>query len=73
MSTILGVLMIVAILSIPFFLARLMDRLTGKHRRMHRNKEVMKSRRGSGAAEEARHDVHRKTQSDFHSPGGPGD
>ncbi|SDJ35588.1 hypothetical protein [Salimicrobium halophilum] len=73
MSTILGVLMIVAILSIPFFLARLMDRLTGKHRRMHRNKEITNSRRGSGAAQEARNDAHRKTQGDLHSPGGPGD
>lgn len=73
MSTIFGILVVVAILSIPFFLARLIDRLTGKHRRMHRNKESASQPRGSGAAQEARNDAHRKTQNDFHSPGGPGD
>lgn len=73
MSTILGVLMIVAILSIPFFLARLMDRLTGKHRRMDRNKDNTKRRRGSKAAREAKDDAHREAGSNFHSPGGPGD
>ncbi|WP_347861985.1 hypothetical protein U0355_01910 [Salimicrobium sp. PL1-032A] len=73
MSTFLGILMILAVLSIPFLLARLMDRLTGKHGRMNRNKESTKSRRGSKAAQEARNDAHRKTHGDMHSPGGPGD
>ncbi|SDX86714.1 hypothetical protein [Salimicrobium album] len=73
MSTLFGVLIIVAFLSLPFFVARLVDRLTGKHKRMHRNKENVERQSRSKAAQEAQDDAYRKSGSDIHGPGGPGD
>ncbi|PBB07029.1 hypothetical protein CKW00_00815 [Salimicrobium humidisoli] len=72
-STLYGILIIVAFLSLPFFMARLVDRLTGKHKRMHRNKENVKHQSRSKAAEEAQNDAYRNSGSGVHGPGGPGD